>query len=84
MIDAPARVRELAEEGQLPTTMTLMALGQCPKAHTVVAGYAGDARRAQHQLLYLQEADFLMVLECVLMTGQLAKPSRLLSECQNY
>ncbi len=31
VINAPARVRELAEKAQLPTTMTLMALGMLPK-----------------------------------------------------
>lgn len=33
VINAPTRVRELAEKAQLPTTMTLMALGMLPKAH---------------------------------------------------
>ena len=37
VINAPARVRELAEKAQLPTTMTLMALGMLPKAHPPVS-----------------------------------------------
>jgi acetolactate synthase-1/2/3 large subunit len=48
VINAP-QIRELAEKANLPTTMTLMALGMLPKA-SAVAGDAGDARRAQHQL----------------------------------
>ncbi len=52
VINAPARVRELAEKAQLPTTMTLMVLGMLPKSASAVAGYAGDARCAQHQLYF--------------------------------
>lgn len=35
------RVRELAEKAQLPTTMTLMALGMLPKAHPLSLGMLG-------------------------------------------
>ncbi|EMH5116463.1 acetolactate synthase large subunit [Salmonella enterica] len=38
VINAPTRVRELAEKAQLPTTMTLMALGMLPKAHPLSLG----------------------------------------------
>ena len=41
VINAPARVRELAEKAQLPTTMTLMALGMLPKAHPLSLGMLG-------------------------------------------
>ncbi|VEB91439.1 acetolactate synthase catalytic subunit [Citrobacter koseri] len=50
VINAPARVRELAEKARLPTTMTLMALGILPKAHPLSLGIAGHAWRAQHKL----------------------------------
>ncbi|MCJ8062670.1 thiamine pyrophosphate-binding protein, partial [Staphylococcus aureus] len=41
VINAPTRVRELAEKAQLPTTMTLMALGMLPKAHPLSLGMLG-------------------------------------------
>ncbi len=51
VINAPARVRELAEKAQLPTTMTLMALGMLPKAHPLSLGMLG-MHGAQHQLYF--------------------------------
>lgn len=50
VINAPARVRELAEKAQLPTTMTLMALGMLPKAHPL--SLALGMHGAQHQLYF--------------------------------
>jgi len=41
VINAPERVRELAEKAKLPTTMTLMALGMLPKAHPLSLGMLG-------------------------------------------
>lgn len=74
VINAPARVRELAEKAQLPTTMTLMALGMLPKAHPLSLGMLGmHGVRSTNYIL--QEADLLIVLVRVLMTGRLAKPS---------
>ncbi len=52
VINAPARVRELAEKAQLPTTMTLMALGMLPKAHPLSLGMLGMHGVAQHQLYF--------------------------------
>ncbi len=75
VINAPARVRELAEKAQLPTTMTLMALGMLPKSASVVAGYAGNARRAQHQLYLAGGGSADCSRRAFLMTGRLAKPS---------
>lgn len=49
VINAPERVRELAEKAKLPTTMTLMALGMLPKAHPLSLGMLG-MHGAQHQL----------------------------------
>ena len=34
-------IRELAEKANLPTTMTLMALGMLPKAHPLSLGMLG-------------------------------------------
>ncbi|MHA6432318.1 thiamine pyrophosphate-dependent enzyme, partial [Escherichia coli] len=61
VINAPARVRELAEKAQLPTTMTLMALGMLPKAHPLSLGMLGmHGVRSTNYIL--QEADLLIVL----------------------
>lgn len=46
VINAPTRVRELAEKAQLPTTMTLMALGMLPKAHPLSLECWGCTARA--------------------------------------
>jgi thiamine pyrophosphate-dependent acetolactate synthase large subunit-like protein len=48
-INAADEIRQFAEKANLPTTMTLMALGMLPKAHPL-SWDAGHARRAQHQL----------------------------------
>lgn len=55
--NAPARVRELAEKAQLPTTMTLMALGMGAKVKAHPAVKVWGVRCAQHQLYIFQEAD---------------------------
>ncbi len=61
VINAPVRVRELAEKAQLPTTMTLMALGMLPKAHPLSLGMLGmHGVRSTNYIL--QEADLLIVL----------------------
>ena len=41
VINAPQAIRELAEKANLPTTMTLMALGMLPKAHPLSLGMLG-------------------------------------------
>lgn len=74
VINAPTRVRELAEKAQLPTTMTLMALGMLPKAHPLSLGMLG-MHGARSTNFILQEADLLIVLGARLMTGRLAKRS---------
>ncbi len=74
VINAPTRVRELAEKAQLPTTMTLMALGMLPKAHPLSLGMLG-MHGARSTNFILQEADLLIVPARVLMTGRLAKRS---------
>lgn len=61
VINAPTRVRELAEKAQLPTTMTLMALGMLPKAHPLSLGMLG-MHGARSTNFILQEADLLIVL----------------------
>ncbi|SQB40642.1 acetolactate synthase catalytic subunit [Citrobacter koseri] len=61
VINAPARVRELAEKARLPTTMTLMALGILPKAHPLSLGMLG-MHGARSTNYILQEADLLVVL----------------------
>ena len=61
VINAPQRVRELAEKAQLPTTMTLMALGMLPKAHPLSLGMLG-MHGARSTNFILQEADLLVVL----------------------
>ena len=60
-INAPAQVRELAEKANLPTTMTLMALGMLPKAHPLSLGMLG-MHGARSTNFILQEADLLIVL----------------------
>ncbi|EBH4570957.1 biosynthetic-type acetolactate synthase large subunit [Salmonella enterica] len=72
VINAPTRVRELAEKAQLPTTMTLMALGMLPKAHPLSLGMLPKAHPLSLGMLgmhgarstnfILQEADLLIVL----------------------
>lgn len=61
VINAPERVRELAEKATLPTTMTLMALGMLPKAHPLSLGMLG-MHGARSTNFILQEADLLIVL----------------------
>ena len=61
VINAPEAVRELAEKAQLPTTMTLMALGMLPKAHPLSLGMLG-MHGARSTNYILQEADLLIVL----------------------
>ncbi|MBN0871773.1 acetolactate synthase 3 large subunit, partial [Pseudomonas aeruginosa] len=41
VINVPQAIRELAEKANLPTTMTLMALGMLPKAHPLSLGMLG-------------------------------------------
>lgn len=60
-IDAPHRVRELAEKASLPTTMTLMALGMLPKAHPLSLGMLG-MHGARSTNFILQQSDLLIVL----------------------
>lgn len=74
VINAPERVRELAEKAKLPTTMTLMALGMLPKAHPLSLGMLG-MHGARSTNFILQEADLLIVPAHVLMTGRLVKPN---------
>ena len=61
VINAPARVRELAEKANLPTTMTLMALGMLPKAHPLSLGMLG-MHGARSTNFILQQSDLLIVL----------------------
>lgn len=61
VINAPARVRELAEKANLPTTMTLMALGMLPKAHPLSLGMLG-MHGARSTNFILQQSDLLVVL----------------------
>lgn len=61
VINAPEAVRDLAEKAQLPTTMTLMALGMLPKAHPLSLGMLG-MHGARSTNYILQEADLLIVL----------------------
>ncbi|MCF8582261.1 acetolactate synthase large subunit [Enterobacter ludwigii] len=60
-INASDAVRELAEKANLPTTMTLMALGMLPKAHPLSLGMLG-MHGARSTNYILQEADLLIVL----------------------
>lgn len=61
VINAPDAVRTLAEKANLPTTMTLMALGMLPKAHPLSLGMLG-MHGARSTNFILQEADLLIVL----------------------
>ena len=61
VINAPERVRELAEKASLPTTMTLMALGMLPKAHPLSLGMLG-MHGARSTNFILQQSDLLVVL----------------------
>lgn len=61
VINAPQEIRELAEKANLPTTMTLMALGMLPKAHPLSLGMLG-MHGARSTNFILQEADLLIVL----------------------
>ena len=61
VINAPQAIRELAEKANLPTTMTLMALGMLPKAHPLSLGMLG-MHGARSTNYILQEADLLIVM----------------------
>ena len=61
VITAPERVRERAEKANLPTTMTLMALGMLPKAHPLSLGMLG-MHGARSTNFILQQSDLLVVL----------------------
>lgn len=61
VINAPERVRELSEKANLPTTMTLMALGMLPKAHPLSLGMLG-MHGARSTNFILQQSDLLIVL----------------------
>lgn len=61
VINAPEAVRALAEKANLPTTMTLMALGMLPKAHPLSLGMLG-MHGARSTNFILQESDLLIVL----------------------
>jgi acetolactate synthase-1/2/3 large subunit len=60
-INASEEVRQFAEKANLPTTMTLMALGMLPKAHPLSLGMLG-MHGARSTNYILQEADLLIVL----------------------
>ncbi|MDK9361655.1 acetolactate synthase large subunit [Lelliottia wanjuensis] len=60
-INASEQVREFAEKANLPTTMTLMALGMLPKAHPLSLGMLG-MHGARSTNFILQESDLLIVL----------------------
>ncbi|MGG5839708.1 acetolactate synthase large subunit [Huaxiibacter chinensis] len=60
-INASAAACELAEKANLPTTMTLMALGMLPKAHPLSLGMLG-MHGARSTNFIMQEADLLIVL----------------------
>ncbi|QBN08487.1 acetolactate synthase large subunit [Enterobacter cloacae complex sp.] len=60
-IDAADEIREFAEKANLPTTMTLMALGMLPKAHPLSLGMLG-MHGARSTNYILQEADLLIVM----------------------
>ncbi|KDE36682.1 acetolactate synthase catalytic subunit [Kosakonia radicincitans UMEnt01/12] len=61
VINAPQQIRHLAEKANLPTTMTLMALGMLPKQHPLSLGMLG-MHGARSTNFILQEADLLVVL----------------------
>lgn len=60
-INAADEIREFAEKTNLPTTMTLMALGMLPKAHPLSLGMLG-MHGARSTNYILQEADLLIVM----------------------
>ncbi|HDX4049974.1 TPA: acetolactate synthase large subunit [Enterobacter soli] len=60
-INASEEVRQFAEKANLPTTMTLMALGMLPKAHPLSLGMLG-MHGARSTNYILQESDLLIVL----------------------
>ncbi|WP_234084754.1 acetolactate synthase large subunit [Enterobacter quasiroggenkampii] len=60
-INAADEIRQFAEKANLPTTMTLMALGMLPKAHTLSLGMLG-MHGARSTNYILQEADLLIVM----------------------
>lgn len=60
-INASDEVRQFAEKANLPTTMTLMALGMLPKAHPLSLGMLG-MHGARSTNFILQEADLLIVM----------------------
>ena len=60
-INAAPQVRKLAEQANLPTTMTLMALGVLPTDHPLSLGMLG-MHGARSTNFILQEADLLIVL----------------------
>ncbi|WES68460.1 acetolactate synthase large subunit [Superficieibacter sp. HKU1] len=60
-INASEQVRQLAEKANLPTTMTLLALGMLPKAHPLSLGMLG-MHGARSTNFILQESDLLIVL----------------------
>ncbi|MGK9174517.1 acetolactate synthase large subunit [Yokenella regensburgei] len=61
VINSPEAVRALAEKANLPTTMTLMALGVLPKAHSLSLGMLG-MHGARSTNFILQESDLLIVM----------------------
>ncbi|WP_375602219.1 acetolactate synthase large subunit [Enterobacter hormaechei] len=60
-INAADEIRHFAEKANLPTTMTLMALGMLPKAHPLSLGMLG-MHGARSTNYILQEADLLIVM----------------------
>ncbi|HHZ8845156.1 TPA: acetolactate synthase large subunit [Enterobacter cloacae] len=60
-IIAADEIRQFAEKANLPTTMTLMALGMLPKAHPLSLGMLG-MHGARSTNYILQEADLLIVM----------------------
>lgn len=61
IINAHQKARELAEKANLPTTMTLMALGALPAKHPLSLGMLG-MHGARSTNYILQEADLLIVM----------------------
>lgn len=60
-INAAEEIRQFTEKANLPTTMTLMALGMLPKAHPLSLGMLG-MHGARSTNFILQEADLLIVM----------------------
>ncbi|EOF7242478.1 acetolactate synthase large subunit [Enterobacter roggenkampii] len=60
-INAADEIRQFAEKANLPTTMTLMALGMLPKSHPLSLGMLG-MHGARSTNYILQEADLLIVM----------------------